>query len=41
MRFWDTSAIIPLIIDEPWTAAAQTLLESDPDLVLWWGASVE
>ena len=41
MRFWDTSALIPLIVDEPWTSAAQGLVETDPELVLWWGVSVE
>ena len=41
MRFWDTSALIPLIIDEPLSPVARTLLETDTELVLWWGASVE
>jgi uncharacterized protein len=41
VRFWDTSALIPLIIDEPWTPNARTWLEADPELVLWWGASIE
>ena len=41
MRFWDTSALIPLIVEEPWSPEARTLLKADPQLVLWWGASVE
>lgn len=41
MRFWDTSALIPLIVEEPWTAAARASLEADPGIVLWWGASIE
>lgn len=41
MRFWDTSALIPLIVEEPWTATALATLESDSGLVLWWGASTE
>lgn len=41
MRFWDASALVPLIITEPQTRTARTLLEQDSEIVLWWGASVE
>ena len=41
MRFWDSSAIVPLIIDEPGRSALLEMLESDPVMVVWWGTSVE
>lgn len=41
MRFWDTSAIVPLLIDEPPTDAARELVAADPVVVVWWGTYVE
>jgi predicted nucleic acid-binding protein len=41
LRFWDSSAIVPLIIDEPGRAPLLELLESDPVMVVWWGTPVE
>lgn len=41
MRFWDTSALIPLCIDEPNSARARRLLETDPETAVWWGAPVQ
>lgn len=41
MRFWDSSALVPLIIDEPSTAFALKLLTSDPIVLVWWGSPVE
>ena len=41
MIFWDTSALIPLIIDEPTTAPVRAALERDPAMVVWWGTPVE
>lgn len=41
MRFWDSSAILPLIIDEPGRAPLLELLESDPVMVVWWSTPVE
>lgn len=41
MRFWDSSAVLPLLLDEPERAESLALLESDERLVLWWGTSVE
>lgn len=41
MRFWDTSAIIPLLVDEPGTATIVELFRNDPALVAWWGTSIE
>lgn len=41
MRFWDSSAIVPLIIDEPGRDRLLAMLETDPVMVVWWGTSVE
>lgn len=41
MRFWDTSAIVPLLIDEPERAAVLGAFEFDPMVVTWWGTGVE
>ena len=35
MRFWDTSALIPLLVAEPATARAERWLRADPDVVVW------
>ena len=41
MRFWDASAIIPLLTSESSTAALQSLAEKDPSLLVWWATEVE
>ncbi len=41
MRFWDASALVPLILREPRSAEARRLLEQDDGLVVWWGSVVE
>lgn len=41
MKFWDTSAIVPLIVDEASTGSLQEALASDPLMVVWWGTEVE
>lgn len=41
MRFWDTSAIVPLCLDEEFTAAARELATEDPALVVWWATRTE
>jgi uncharacterized protein len=41
MRFWDSSAIMPLLVSEPETQARASLLKDDPRLVIWWGSRVE
>lgn len=41
MKFWDTSALIPLIVDEPSTPEAVRLLTDDRDVVVWMMTSVE
>jgi hypothetical protein len=41
VRFWDSSAIVPTLIDEPASADMRALLRADPDLAVWWATQVE
>lgn len=41
MRFWDASAVIPLVLEQPATARSLALLAEDPDVVIWWATPVE
>ena len=41
MRFWDSSAILPLLLPDPRTEALSDLLRDDPAVAAWWGTSVE
>jgi predicted nucleic acid-binding protein len=41
MRFWDSSALLPLALREPASAEMERLLRADSDLVIWWVAPLE
>lgn len=41
MRFWDSSALIPLVVPEPETRALGALLRADPVIAAWWGTRLE
>ena len=41
MKFWDASAIVPLLVAESMTRSVQTLARRDPDMLAWWGSRVE
>jgi predicted nucleic acid-binding protein len=41
MRFWDTSAVVPLLVVQPTSAHARALFEEDPEMVVWWSTYVE
>jgi predicted nucleic acid-binding protein len=41
MKFWDASAIVPLLVSEPTTKTVQALAEKDPTMVVWWATEVE
>ncbi len=41
MRFWDSSAIVPLLVGEPSTPAASAEFEHDPEMIVWWATEVE
>jgi len=41
VRFWDASALVPLIIEEAESAAMRKLHRDDSSQVAWWGSRVE
>lgn len=41
MKFWDSSALVPLVLQQPRTNEARQLLDDDDELVVWWGSAVE
>lgn len=41
MRFWDSSAIVPLCLEEPHSEAVRSLVREDGELAYWWGTPVE
>lgn len=41
MKFWDSSAIIPLCLEESQSLALKDLLHDDKDLIVWWGTIIE
>ncbi len=41
MKFWDSSAIIPLCVKEPATETLQSVIRTDEDIVAWWATRVE
>lgn len=41
MRFWDSSAILPLLVEERTSARAAAYYEAHSDMVAWWGSPVE
>jgi len=40
MRFWDASAVAPLLAEQPLSVRARTLLAQDPEMVVWWSTPV-
>lgn len=41
MRFWDSSAIVPLLVGEASTAAMQSIAQDDSAMLVWWATAVE
>ena len=41
MKFWDASAIVPLLLAEPATETVQALARKDPAMLVWWATEVE
>ena len=41
MIFWDTSAIVPLCVQEPTSTLVKGLLTGDEDIAVWWGTRTE
>lgn len=41
MKFWDASAIVPLLTTDAATRAVQGLAARDPAMLVWWASEVE
>jgi hypothetical protein len=41
MRFWDASAVIPLLVREPASPALLALAADRAPMLVWWGTEVE
>jgi len=41
MKFWDSSAVVPLLFDERETSVVRRLVAADPDVAVWALTSVE
>ena len=41
MKFWDASAIVPLLVAEEMTRRLQALAAKDSAMLVWWGSAVE
>ena len=41
MIFWDSSAIVPLCVNEPSSATVRSILADDPVAVVWWTTRTE
>ena len=41
MRFWDSSAVVPLLVRERASAAVNAFADADPEMLVWWATPVE
>lgn len=41
MNFWDSSAIVPLLLGERMTAVVREILSGDRQVHVWWGTEIE
>jgi len=41
LKFWDSSALVPLLVEEKPRSALLDLLERDPAMLVWWGSPLE
>ncbi|MFM8360125.1 MAG: PIN domain-containing protein, partial [Verrucomicrobiota bacterium] len=41
MKFWDASAVVPLLVTEPASGARERQLQDDPLLLVGWRTAVE
>ena len=41
MKYWDSSALVPLLVEEESTDMVLDLYQADTDAVTWWGSAVE
>ena len=41
MKYWDSSALVPLFVEETSSARMIRIYRSDPAVVTWWGSEIE
>ena len=41
MKYWDSSALVTLLVDEAGSAERRATIRDDPAIVRWWGSRVE
>lgn len=41
MKYWDSSALVSLLVEERESASRLELLEQDSSVVTWWGSQIE
>ena len=41
MKFWDSSAIVALLLDDPRSSYCFSLLDKDSKIAVWWGTRLE
>jgi hypothetical protein len=41
VRFWDTSAVVPLLVREPLSRSVRAVARSDSSVVVWWSTRTE
>ena len=41
MRFWDTSALMPLLVEETASRRLEALYRSDPEMLVWYATPAE
>jgi predicted nucleic acid-binding protein len=41
VKFWDASAIVPLLVTETSSRRLQSIATQDPAMLVWWGSEVE
>ena len=41
MKFWDSSALVPLVVAEPRTKIMRKIARHDESLAVWWGSLME
>ncbi|MYA33510.1 MAG: type II toxin-antitoxin system VapC family toxin [Gemmatimonadales bacterium] len=41
MKYWDSSALVALVLDEPRSTERRATIRCDPVIVTWWGSRIE
>ena len=41
MKFWDASAVVPLLVNETLSRKLQSIVAKDSAMLVWWGSEVE